>query len=107
MSEPNIDTETATSWRMFAGRADDGSFRHTSNHPRTVEAYGHSEVVDVEVTETADGSYWGWIGAERDYPAMIWHRLSLFRMCFPYGPEAEEAKGRGRVVRLTITEAAS
>lgn len=40
----------------------------------------------------------------RDEPQMVYPRESLFSMCFPYGVQAEVDAGKGRVVRLAVTE---
>ena len=36
-------------------------------------------------------------------PCMIWASRAAFDVQFPYGPAAEEERGKGRVVRLRIT----
>jgi hypothetical protein len=28
----------------------------------------------------------------------------LFDVCFPYGPQVEQERGRGRIVRLAVTQ---
>ena len=35
---------------------------------------------------------------------MIWPSEAQFNVCFPYGPDVEEDRGKGRVLRLAITE---
>jgi hypothetical protein len=37
-------------------------------------------------------------------PKMIWHRRGQFEMCFTYGSHAEVERGKGRVLRLRVTE---
>lgn len=70
--------------------------------PRMVAMYGHSRksIVEVELTESEDGPYYGWLadGGVR----MIQPNAVLFEMQFPYGSSAEEASGNGRVVRLSL-----
>lgn len=65
-------------------------------------------ITEVEVTEVpADdhsGSYWGWIDADGTEPVMIRAGHALYSMQFTYGPEAEERRGKGRTVRLRVTE---
>jgi hypothetical protein len=40
--------------------------------------------------------------AEEAKPSMIHPHWSLYSMCFPYGPKAEEEAGKGRTVRLAV-----
>jgi hypothetical protein len=75
-----------------------------------VEIHGLPDpVVAVRVTEvetdSPDGTHWGWIdaGKESGPPCMIWAHRGAFDMQFPYGTEAEQERGKGRVVRLRIT----
>lgn len=59
-------------------------------------------IVEVVVREQEDGRYWGWMDSGKDRPTMIWPSEAQFRICFPYGPDAEEARGRGRILRLSV-----
>lgn len=63
----------------------------------------------VQVTEVAiddpAGNYWGWIDAGAADPVMIRPGHDRYSMQFTYGPEAEERRGKGRTVRLRVTEA--
>lgn len=93
---------TAAMWRMWAG-LDDGLWWHPGEE-WYVREYGH-EPRQVTVTEDPDGQYWGWLDAADDAPSMIWPKKVLFDCCFPYGPDAEQERGRGRIVRLTIEPA--
>lgn len=91
---------------MFAGRMTERGRMHVADHPRTVKAYG-DDPVPVLVTKDPDGTHYGWIdaGSPERGPVMIQPHLALFKMQFPYGPEAEEERGKGRVVRLRIEDA--
>lgn len=96
-----------TVWRMHAHRRN-GTHWHVG-HRRYVELHGGNDpVVEVEVRLAADGdpaaTHWGWLASEADEPSMIWPNLPCYQVCFPYGPEAEERAGKGRTVRLTVTE---
>jgi hypothetical protein len=72
-------------------------------HRRFALAHSTGEQpVAVVVSENPDGPYWGWLGAGDEHPCMIYGHPSLFRMCFPYGPQAEVNAGKGRIVRLDI-----
>lgn len=48
--------------------------------------------------------YWGWLdtGNDIDKMTMIFPNYSLFFMCFPYGVEPLEQKGRGKSYRLNV-----
>lgn len=87
---------------MFAGIDGDGTAWHAHPEPWYPQEHGIGDVQPVAVAEATDGPYWGWIDTDGDYPEMIWPRKVLFGMCFPYGPEAEERAGKGRIVRLII-----
>lgn len=79
-----------------------------------VEIHGFPDpIVPVTVAEVAqdspEGTHWGWIdteGRQAGIPVMIWAFRGALDAQFPYGPEAEERAGKGRVVRLRITERA-
>ena len=97
-------------WRMFAHRYDDGLF-YNLGEKWWVEIHALPQpIVEVNVIEVASedpvATHWGWIETslrETD-PVMIWPREGLFEMCFPYGSKVEAERGKGRVVRLTVTE---
>lgn len=100
MSEPR---------RMCAIRLRDGLFYYVGSR-RFVEHYGLPEpIVEVDVTEVPDGdasaTHWAWLPTGKTDPIMIYPRESLFTMCFPYGPKSEVEAGKGRIVRLAVTEA--
>ena len=64
-------------------------------------------VVQVRLTEDPAGQYWGWLHFDlpgRDAPTMVQPHKGMFKMQFPYGPQAEEEAGKGRTVRLTVSE---
>lgn len=94
-------------WRMFA-HARNGSHEHLGER-WWVELHGFPDpVVEVEAREvprdSPDGTHWGWLDSGQQVPSMIWAFRGAFDAQFPYGPEAEEKRGRGRVVRLKVTE---
>jgi hypothetical protein len=101
----NIRTLTETSWLMWAVRKERG---YTNpGHRRTASAYAQpgEPVEQVIVTETEDGSYYGWLRTGESVPTMIYDHRIPFNMCFPYGVQAEVKAGNGRVVRLTVKPA--
>ncbi len=98
-----------TTWRMFA-EAYKGLLMHLGDQ-RYAEMYAgpHGTVVEVDVTDVADDearTHWGYIRTGKDVPEMIQPRRDFFDMQFEYGPEAEEKRGHGRIVRLAVTEVA-
>lgn len=106
---------TAGTWEMHAGRDEhNGGFRNIG-HPSYVKSYGHTEAVQVLVSEDPDGPYWGWLRFASEAngrawrpadeaPVMIQRHEGVFSMQFTYGPEAEVKAGKGRIVHLKITE---
>lgn len=72
---------------------------------RYVVAMGCADPVRVLVLEDPDGVNWGFIKADREGPDFIQPHRGMFSMQFPYGPEAEEERGHGRIVRLSIVAA--
>lgn len=95
-------------WRMWAHRYDNGDL-HNLGSRRYVEFHGVPKpIVEVDVVEVAEGdsaaTHWGWIRAGETEPIMIYPREVLFRVCFPYGVQAEVDAGKGCVVRLAVSE---
>lgn len=101
-------------WRMFAGRPTrviEGREFLNFGDRRYVEMHGRTPV-EVELTEDPEGDYLGWIRTpdpnlprrNEGVPTMIQPHPSLFRMQFPYGPDAEVEAGRGEIVRMTCKQ---
>lgn len=63
-------------------------------------------ILPVKVILDPNGQYYGWISFDLDRnngkPSMIWPNEIQFSMCFPYGYQAEEKVGKGKMVRLRI-----
>jgi hypothetical protein len=95
-------------WTTYAGRSATGY--KNFGHVRYVQMCGHKEVIEVELIEDPEGTYWGWIkyadllGPLDPNPRMVQPSKVLFDMQFPYGPESEAARGKGEVVRLCVRE---
>lgn len=98
---------------MFGHRGACGRFDDVFQSKLQVRMCGGGEVLELEVVEDPDRSnwlndvpYWGWENASRpgDFQ-MVWHHIALLKICFPYGLEAAEERGRGRRVHLLIAEA--
>ena len=90
---------------MLAGDDSERGRMHVCGHPRTVEMYG-DKPVPVVVSVDDEGTHWGWLDVDRagEAPTMVQPHYGLYSMQFPYGPEAEEQRGRGRTVRLRVEE---
>lgn len=98
------------SWKMFAGRMSDRGRIHVYPDARTVTAYG-DDPTPVVVMEDPEGSHYGWIGGRflhyepDEFPTMIQPHKGMFDMQFPYGPEAEQKRGHGEIIRLSVSDA--
>jgi hypothetical protein len=96
------------SWEMFGYPKGDGEWLVISDY-RTVRMHGCAEPVPVEVIQSPNGNYLGWLddreGSPRNtgVPEMITHK-SLFNVNFAYGYQAEVDAGRGRAIPLVIKE---
>jgi hypothetical protein len=94
-------------WEMYAYKfkGKNGVFFEHPGEKRWVELFHFNEpIVKVRLTEDENGQYWGWLDKDETEPSMIWPSEVQFRMCFPYGYEAEEKAGKGKAIRLSITE---
>ncbi len=94
-------------WRMSAERFK-GMLIHIGDR-RYAELYAGTDgsVVEVDVIEVADdesATHWAWLDADGSPPMFAQPRRFILDMCFEYGAEAEEKRGKGRVVRLAVTE---
>lgn len=93
-------------WTMYAQRqteiVDGREFMEFGDEQWVRMCYG-GDVVRVVLTEDPDGPYWGWIDYDDpDEPTMVQPHEGMFTMQFAYGPEAEAARGRGEIVRMTV-----
>lgn len=100
---------------MWAQRQDDvvdgREFMHFGQRGWVEGCYG-GPAVPVRLVEDPEGQYWGWLHSERDglfprrastTPEMVQPHQGMYTMQFPYGPKAEEERGHGRTVRLSVT----
>lgn len=103
-------------WQLFAHRSlVNGRFYPVGSRAYVEAHCFDSPVLQVRVEEVAGddetATHWGWMrNASAHYPAdsephMIWASRAQFEMCFPYGSLAEVDRGKGRVLRLRVTEA--
>jgi hypothetical protein len=98
-------SDTARAWRMHCHVTATGFQNFGERWWVAIHGLPHP-VVEVDVAEVAKedpaGTHWGWIRADKDVPGMIWQHRGAFNAQFPYGPKAEEERGKGRVVRLAV-----
>lgn len=59
-------------------------------------------IVQVELTVSENGAYYGWLRKNESIPTMIWPSKVQFEMCFPYGSKAEVESGEGRALRFNV-----
>ncbi len=94
-------------WTAFAydcepGKDGRGRYRHIG-HRHYVKLHGLDDpIVAVTLTEDSQGDYWGWLASDAAEPSMVWPSKVQFTMCFPYGPEAEVKRGKGKILRLRV-----
>lgn len=63
-------------------------------------------IYEIEITKTDNptgDSYYAWEDLDGKI-SMIYYGFFILNICFPYGVRAEEAAGRGNVVRVDIKE---
>lgn len=91
-------------------------YYHFGIHPVTCSLYGHSEdeIVDVKFKISEDqnkpdvnsGSmtpdYWGWYDYSKKEFTMMYAKMFLLNMCFPYGIKAAEDNNDGKAYRVEI-----
>ncbi len=70
---------------------------------RACSPKGPVHIVTVTVDEER-GDQFAWLKTNGEI-SMIWPKRMLLDMCFTYGMEAEEKRGRGRCVRVSVTKA--
>lgn len=86
-------------------RTEEEVFLHIEHDINLVKMYGSGPYYKIVLRES-DGSespkYFGWKDLKRCEYTMIFPFEGLVRMCFPYGVEAEEKEGRGRLVGFIL-----
>jgi len=83
-------------------------FQNVHNNLRTTKMYGEGPYFELTVKETDsedDSMYWGWKNFESKEFRYINSIKGMVEICFPYGTDAEEKVGRGKLVRISIEEA--
>jgi hypothetical protein len=83
-------------------------WEHVSLHPKVTYFHDFNEtnpIFCIRVTlDEETGTYWAWWDYQNQHFTMVYPHLLLVRVCFAYGPEAEEKRGRGKVCRVRIEE---
>lgn len=92
---------TARSTELFAMRRGD-RIEHFYPSTVAVRMCGPGTIVRVRVTDDPAGAHWAWWNAERRHHSFVYGFRDAVAMCFPYGPEAETARGRGEVVQVRV-----
>ena len=59
-------------------------------------------VLELQLTEDSKGEFWAWWDNESASFVHCWQSESQLNMCFPYGPKAEEDRGRGKKLRISV-----
>ena len=81
-------------------------YAHFYPHPRlTASCVGKgARVLEAVVSEgeEQEGCYWAWWDSHDQRFMFVYPRRFLVGMCFPYGPEAEERKGGGRLLPVDV-----
>ena len=90
---------STTQWRLFAHEIRGTYFHFGSRFFVEIHQMSHP-IVEVDLIVDPEGRYWGWLRTGTDTPTMIWPTRMQFDMCFPYGAQAEEARGHGQVLRF-------
>ena len=97
-------------WRMWAHRYDDGKY-YDLGEKWWVEIHGLPyPIVEVDVREVGDddpsATHWAWMKTGETEPLFAHPYRGGLTICFTYGVEIEVKNGKGRVVRLAVTEVA-
>lgn len=107
MSLPTLEPQIMYSHKQYNRRLEREEYWDVHPHPKMVKLYREGEIFKVSVREANWGEntiYWGWFDYERQIYLYIYPTEVLVNICFPYGPEIEAHRGRGRKVRLVIEE---
>lgn len=81
-------------------------YTHFMANPNVVQLHDETSAVyqaEVEQCEDSPGVYWGWWENQKQAFTMVYRTRSILNMCFPYGFDIEEKKGRGHAVPVKVT----
>jgi hypothetical protein len=93
-------------------------FAHKRNHDihPYIDIYGsetqvyvcdfnkENPIIKVTVIEDQNGNYWAWWDNEDQAFCMVWQSHAQLEVCFPYGINAAEERGRGEACRVRVEE---
>jgi hypothetical protein len=89
---------------LFCQRTDD-RFRNFASSAFKAQLCDQSApVLKVKVTETEEFSscYWAWWSNKDKEFRHIGNKRAMVEVCFPYGYEAEEERGRGHLLPVRV-----
>ncbi len=79
----------------------------SSTHKKVAELLWEGDPVRrVLVREDPGGDHLAWWDNAKGCFEYLNKNSNMVRMCFPYGPEAEEARGRGELLVVSVQEIA-
>ena len=81
-------------------------YDHFFDHPKVVRMCGSEPVLKVSVEELPEellGCYWSWWSNETQKFLFTHHKKAGVEICFTYGSEAEEERGRGHLLPVKVT----
>lgn len=61
-----------------------------------------SPVLVRDLREDEESEYWAWWDSEHGRFEFVYQRKFLVDMCFPYGTKAEEERGKGRLLNVSV-----
>lgn len=77
---------------------------HASQRRRVSQLLWENDpVLQIIVQEDPAGEYWAWWDNNKQTFDYLSRTIHMVRICFPYGPEAEQARGRGELLRVSVT----
>lgn len=91
--------------KQFAVKLESGFYHFFSNSWLTASCAGKEEVIClVEITEDSVGDYWTWYNKEDNDFQFTAPFKQAVDMCFAYGYEADEKRGRGKLIQVFVKE---
>lgn len=92
--------------QVVYGHYIDGTFCHIYESAMQVEMCGDEPVHRAKARVAEEGeepTHYGWLENDGDL-SMIWPSRVQVEMCFPYGYEAHEKAGEGKLVGVIISD---
>lgn len=95
---------------LYCGKTDDADEPFIHFFGSTIQTrmcgFGKDETarVQLEETEETEGTYWGFKNLETNEVAYIFSSEMLVKICSPDGFKGDVREGKGKFVRLKITE---